>query len=146
MNLGVGLVDMADNSVDSWQQDLNIFSSPEITGIPSPDTMQNTVENLTAGTESRVSVSLPDEESRVHISSPDDELLGVFVARPLNPALGGGLYSLFHSSQPPSTAAATLFIELPQTEPKGTPNREIDPLVSQGECIGETVKQLNSRK
>ena len=45
MNLGVGLVDMVANSVDPWQQELNIFSSPEITGIPSPDTVQNTLEN-----------------------------------------------------------------------------------------------------
>ena len=130
--MGVGLVDMADNSVDPWQQELNIFSSPKIIGIPSPDTVQNTLENLTAGTESRVLVSPPDEE-----------LLGVFTAWPLNLALGGGLYSLF---QPQSIAAATIFIKLPQAKPQGTPNREIDPLVSQGECIGETVKQLNSRK
>ena len=86
---------MADNSVDPWQQELNIFSSPKITGIPSPNTVQNTLENLTAGSESGVSVSLPDEESRVLISPPNEELLGVFVARPLNPSLGGGLYSLF---------------------------------------------------
>ena len=45
VNLGVGLVDIANNSVDPWKQELNIFSSPEITGIPSPDTVQNTLEN-----------------------------------------------------------------------------------------------------
>ena len=45
VNLGVGPVDMAENSVDPWQQELNIFSSPKITGIPSPDTVQNTLEN-----------------------------------------------------------------------------------------------------
>ena len=39
VNLGVGLVDMADNSVDSWKQELNIFSSPKITSIPSLDTV-----------------------------------------------------------------------------------------------------------
>ena len=102
MNLGVGSVDMVDNSVDPWQQDLNIFSSLKITGIPSSDTVQNTLENLTAISESRVPVSPLDEESRVPVSLPDEELLGVFVARPLNPTLGGGPYSLFHSSQPPS--------------------------------------------
>ena len=116
MNLGVGPVDMADNSVDPWQQELNIFSSPEITGIPSPDTVQNTLENLIAGSKSKVPVSPPDEE-----------MIGVFAARPLNLALGGGPYSLF---QPPSTVATTVFIELPQAEPQGTPNREIDPSVS----------------
>ena len=109
MNLGVGPVDMADNSVDPWKQELNIFSSPKITGILSLDTVQNTLENLTSGSESRVPVSLPNEERRVPVSPPD-ELRGVFVARPLNPALGGGLYSLF---QPQSTAAATIFIEIP---------------------------------
>ena len=132
MNLGVGLVDMADNSVDPWQQELNIFSSPKITGIPSPDIVQNTLENLTAGTESRVLVSLLDEE-----------LLGLFAARPLNLALGGGPYSLFHSSQPPSIVAEIYFIELPQAEPQGTPNKEIDPLVSQAARIGEVVEQLD---
>ena len=45
VNLGVGPVDMADNSVDPWQQELNIFSSPKITGIPSSDIVQNTLEN-----------------------------------------------------------------------------------------------------
>ena len=45
VNLGVGPVDMEDNSVDPWQQELNIFSSPKITGIPSLDTVQNTLEN-----------------------------------------------------------------------------------------------------
>ena len=84
VNLGVGRVDMADNSVNPWQQELNIFSSPEITGIPSPDTVQNTLENLTTGT-----------ESRVPVSSLDEELLGVFATRPLNPTLGGLPYSLF---------------------------------------------------
>ena len=123
---------MADNSIDPWQQELNIFSSPEITCIPSPDTVQNTLENLRAGSESRVPVSPPDEE-----------LLGVFIVRPLNLALGGGSYSLFQSQ---STAAATIFIELPQAEPQGTPNREIDPSVSQGACTGEAAEQLNSRK
>ena len=102
VNLGVGPVDMVDNSVDPWQQELNIFSSPEITSILSPDIVQNTLENLTAGSESRVSISPPYEESRVSVSPPDEELLGVFAARPLNLALGGGPYSLFHSSQPPS--------------------------------------------
>ena len=43
--LGVGSVHMADNSVDSWQQELNIFSSPKITGISSPDIVQNTLDN-----------------------------------------------------------------------------------------------------
>ena len=62
VNLGVGLVDMAYNSIDLWQQELNIFSSLKITGILSLDTVQNTLENLTAGTESRVSVYPPDEE------------------------------------------------------------------------------------
>ena len=62
MNLGVGLVDMADKSIDPWQQELNIFSSPEITGILSPDTVQNTLEYLTAGTKNRIPVSPPDEE------------------------------------------------------------------------------------
>ena len=100
--LGVGPVDMEEKSVDPWQQELNIFSSLEITGIPSPDTVQNTLENLTAGSKSRVLVSPPDEESRVLVSLPDEELLGVFAARPLNSALGGVPYSLFHSSQPPS--------------------------------------------
>ena len=90
------MVDMADNSVDPWQQELNIFSSPKIIGIPSPDIVQNTLENLTAGSERRVPVSPPDEE-----------LLGVFAAWPLNSALGGGPYSLF---QPQSTVAATIFI------------------------------------
>ena len=28
VNLGVGPVNMADNFVDRWKQDLNIFSSP----------------------------------------------------------------------------------------------------------------------
>ena len=134
---------MVDNSVDPWQQELNIFSSMEITGIPSPDTVQSTLENLTAGSESKVLVSLPDEESRVSVSPPDEELLGVLVAQPLNLALGGGPYSLLHSSQPLSTAAATLFIELPQEEPQGTPNREINPSVSQGARIGEAVEQLD---
>ena len=120
VNWGVGLVDMADKSVDPWQQELNIFSSPEITGILSPDTMQNSLENLTAG-----------NESRVLVSSPDEELLGLFAAQPLKSALGGVSYSLFHSSQPPSIAAETHFIELPQAEPQGTPNREINPSVSQ---------------
>ena len=69
---------MADNFIDPWQQELNIFSSPEITGIPSPDIVQNMLENLTTGTESRVPVSPLDEK-----------LLGVFVARPLNSALVG---------------------------------------------------------
>ena len=95
MNLGVGPVDMADNSVDPWKQELNIFSSPKITGIPSPDTVQNMLENSTVGSESRVPVSPPDEESRVSVSPPDEELLGVFTAWPLNPTLGGGPYSLF---------------------------------------------------
>ena len=80
MNLGVGPVDMADNSVDPWQQELNIFSSPKITGIPSPDTVQSTLENLTAGTESRVLVSPLNEESKVPVSPPDEELLDVFAA------------------------------------------------------------------
>ena len=142
--LGVGPVDMANNSIDPWaQQELNIFSSPKITGIPSLDTVQNTLENLTAGSESKVLVSPPDEESRVPVSPPYDELLGVFAAQPLNPALGGDLYSLF---QPQSTAAATVFIKIPQAEPQGTPNREIDPSVSQGAHIGESAEQLNSRK
>ena len=79
MNLGVGPVDMVDNSVDPWKQEINIFSSPEIIGISSSDTVQNTLENLTAGTESRVPVSPPYEE-----------ILGVFAAWPLNPALRGG--------------------------------------------------------
>ena len=89
--MGVGPVDMEDNSLDLWQQELNIFSSLEIIGIPSPDTVQNTLENLTAGSESRVPVSPLDEE-----------LLGVFIAQPLKLALGGGPYSLFHSIQPSS--------------------------------------------
>ena len=110
MNLGVGPVDMEDNSIYPWQQELNIFSSSKITGIPSPDTMQNTLENLIAGSKSKVPVSPLDEESRASVSLPDEELLGVFAARPLNPALGGGSYSLF---QPQSIAAATIFIELP---------------------------------
>ena len=101
VNLGVGLVDMADNSIDPWQQELNIFSSPEINSILSPDTVQNTLENLIAGS-----------ESRILVSSPDEELLGVFAAWQLNPALGGGPYSLFQP-QPHSTAAATILIELP---------------------------------
>ena len=130
----VGPVDRADNSVDPWQQELNIFSSPKITSIPSPDTVQNTLENLIAGSESMVLVSLPDEE-----------LLGVFTAHPLNPALGGGPYSLFQP-QPHSTAAATIFIKLPQAEPEKTPNREIDPSVSQGACTGDAAEQLNSKK
>ena len=90
--LGVGPVDMEDNSVDPWQQELDIFSSLEITGIPSPDTVQNTLENLTAGSESKVLVSSLDEESRVPVSPLDEELLGVFAARPLNLALGGCPY------------------------------------------------------
>ena len=125
---------MEDNSVDPWHQEVNIFSSPKITGIPSLDTVQNTLKNQIAGTESRVSVSPLDEE-----------LLGVFVAKPLNPALGGGSYSLFQP-QPHSTAGATVFIELPQVEPQGTPNREIDPSVSQGARIGEAAEKLNSKK
>ena len=140
MNLGVGPVDMEDNSVDPWQQEVNIFSQTEITSIPSPDIVQNMLENLTAGSESRVLVSPPDEESRVPISPPDEELLGVFTSWPLNPALGGGPYSLF---QPQSTIAATVFIELPQAEPQGTPNREIDPSVSQGARTGEAAEQLD---
>ena len=127
VNLGVGLVHMEDNSIDSWKQYLNIFSSPEITGIPSPDTVQNTLENLTTRSESRVPVSPPVEESRVLVSPPNEELLGVFTAWPLNPALGGGPCLLF---QPQSTAAASVFIKLPQAQPQGTPNREIDPSVS----------------
>ena len=107
--------------------------------------MQNTLENLIARRESRVPVSLPDEETRVLVSPPDEELLGVFTARPLNPALGGGPYSLFQP-QPHSTAAATIFIKLPQAEPQGTPNREIDPLVSEGACTGDDAEQLNSKK
>ena len=103
---------MADNYVESWQQELNILSSSKITGIPSPETVQNTLENLTAGSESRVPVSPPDEESRVPVFSPDEGLLGVFVAWPLNLALGGGPYSLFQP-QPHSIAVATVFIELP---------------------------------
>ena len=103
VNLGVSLIDMqVDNLDDPWQQELNIFSSLEIIGIPSPDTVRNTLENLTAGIESRVLVSLPDEE-----------LLCVFAARPLNSALGGGPYSLFHYNQPSSIATTTYFIELP---------------------------------
>ena len=145
MNLGVGLVDMANNSIDPWQQELDIFSSPEITGIPSPNTVQNTLENLTAGSESRVPVSPPNEENGVSVSPPDEELLGVFTARPLNPALGGGPYSLFQP-QPHNTATATIFIELPQAEPQGTPNREIDSLVSLGARTGEAAEQLNFRK
>ena len=116
--MGVGPVDMEKNSIDPWQQEFNIFSSPKINGIPSPDTVQNTLENLTAGSESRVLVSPPDEE-----------LLGVFTAWPLNPALGGSPYSLFQT-QPQITFVATVFIELPHAEPQGTPNREIDPSVS----------------
>ena len=45
VNLGVGLVDMADNSVDPWQKEINILSSPKITDIPSPDTVHNMLEN-----------------------------------------------------------------------------------------------------
>ena len=60
---------MADNSIDLWQQELNILSSSKITDIPSLDIVQNTLENLTAGSESKVLVSPPDEE-----------LLGVFAA------------------------------------------------------------------
>ena len=45
VNLGVCPVDMADKFVDPWQQELNIFSSLEITGIPSPDTVHNTLKN-----------------------------------------------------------------------------------------------------
>ena len=82
--MGVGpAIDMENKSIDPWQQELNIFSSPKITGIPSPDTVHNTLENLTAGSERRVLVSPLDEE-----------LLGVFAAWPLNSALGGGPYSL----------------------------------------------------
>ena len=129
VNLGVGPADMADNSVDLWQQGLNIFSSPKITGIPSPDTVQNTLENLTAGTESRVPVSPPDEESRVSVSLPYEEMLSVFTTQPLNLDLGGGPYSLFQP-QPHRIAVATIFIELPQAEPQGPPNRGINPSVS----------------
>ena len=69
---------MADNFVDLWEQELNIFSSSKITSIPSPDTVQNTLENLTAGSESMVLVSPPDKESRVPVSPLDEEILGVF--------------------------------------------------------------------
>ena len=78
MDPGEGLlVDMVDYLDDPWQG-LNIFSSPEITKIPSPKIVQNTLEKLLARTETRVSDSPPEEG-----------LLGLFTAQPLNLALGG---------------------------------------------------------
>ena len=92
MDPGAGLPveDMVDYTEDLWQG-LNVFSTSKITRILPLEIVQNSLENLPAGTEARVMDSP---------SFAEEGFLGQFAAQPLNPTLGGAPYSLFSTSQP----------------------------------------------
>ena len=128
------LEDMVDYSADPWHG-LHAFTPPKILAILSPGAVQNALENLPAGLEARVSDT----------PSPAKEgLLGIFAARPLNPAIGGTPFTLFPANQLSQNAEA-LYGDLPQSELQYPPSEEAlnrggNPLAAQTTSITEQVQ------
>ena len=77
--------DMEYYSSKPWHG-LHIFTPPEIPAILSSGAVQNALEKFPAGLEARVS-DTP--------SLAEEGLLGIFAARPLNPAIGGNTFHPF---------------------------------------------------
>ena len=137
MDPGAGLPveDMVDYMEDLWQG-LNAFWTPKITEIPSPETVQNSLENLPAGNGARVSDSPPFAK---------EGLLEQYIARPLNPLLGGAPYSLFSTGQTlhGSDAVITHSVSFQATphqrspQPDGDLHRRLDSFLEQLASTGE---------
>ena len=105
--------DMVYYSANPWHG-LHVFTPPEIPTIPSPGAVQNALEKLPVELEARVS----DTPSPV-----EEGLLGIFVVRPLNPAIGGTPFTLFSANQLSQNAEA-LLNDLPQSKLQYPPSEE----------------------
>ena len=127
---------MVDYIEDPWQG-ITVFSSPEITGIPSPASVQDRLERLPAGSGIRVSATPPFVA---------EEELGLFTTRSLNPSLGGAPYTLLPSSIAPQTADAVIthnkIFQPCQTQQDSEFHREIDSFLEQPSSAVEPKVQI----